>query len=125
MSQSPCLYRVKFFEYFHVHVGSRAARVSAFHAETYFFGMLISIHTTLEYVATDLEIHAKCVAQVQTRLGVIDELLSGKLPIHHPDARASFARRKATRPGTCVLLNPWSSSGPLKRWARKSRRYRS
>jgi len=27
--------------------------------------------------------------------------------------RASFSRRKATQPGTCTSLSPWSKSGPL------------
>jgi len=27
--------------------------------------------------------------------------------------RASLSRRKATQPGTCASLNPWSRSGPL------------
>jgi hypothetical protein len=36
-------------------------------------------------MGTDVEIYAKCIAQVQTRLGVIDAVLSGRLPIPQPD----------------------------------------
>jgi hypothetical protein len=39
--------------------------------------------------------------------------------------RASFARRKATQPGTCASLNPWSRSGPWNPQERNPRRYRS